>query len=101
METEFNSITYTYSVKPLQGVWEVDYSWIESERHNLNIHWYNQRDPKWIDINSPEGRKLVEFEPRLKQKNSNKVYSIKDNRGNATCSYVLDLRKLNEVIREL
>jgi len=83
-----------YVVKPLTEVYKADFLWIYNNRGNFPIHWYVQRG-KIVESNQELRQKLKHFEPRL-QTNGD-VYSLRGDRGNAACSYVLDVRDFKRI----
>jgi len=83
------------SVRPMTGVWRIDFAELNEMRHDSPIHWYNER-AKNIETDQNLASKLLAFEPRLEHQRQ--TYSIRSvNGGNAACSYLLNLDNLKRV----
>jgi len=83
-----------YIVQPISGVWRMDFAKLDIERHAKQIHWYLRRGRGFVR-ESKHALTLKTFEPRLAE--GGRVYDIRGYRGNAACSYVLDLRDMERL----
>jgi hypothetical protein len=93
-------------VRPLHGLWRVTLATLETLRGQAPIHWYAQRRrrPEMV----PEQQELLfRLEPRLRQepglregpglRSGQNTWAVRDQDGNATCSYVFDLRQFEPI----
>ena len=60
-------------VSPMHGIWVARFSKLRAKEKSENppeIHWYREdfRKPRKYDLNAPESKVLLQFEPRLKKR---------------------------------
>lgn len=77
-----------YGVRPLTGVWAVEFARLDALRRQRPIHWYNQRE-RHEEADPHRKRLLAGFEPRLVE--GERVWAIRGRHDNAACSYLFDL----------